>query len=165
MRLCCNCFEELLDKETVCPICNNNMTLDDNQVKEFYRLVEDIRTASKIKQFFMKKESKYRLAFNFIEYRKEKPKNNKHSYTKILDFAHEENTYESHEEYWERINKHTINKPNTINCIPQCPICGSQNVQKITITTRAVKTAAFGVIGAVDDAGKTYKCKNCGSKF
>ena len=27
------------------------------------------------------------------------------------------------------------------------------------------KTAAFGVVGAIDDAGKTYKCGNCGSKF
>ncbi len=51
------------------------------------------------------------------------------------------------------------------NCIPKCPICGSTNVNKIFITTRAVKTAAFGVYGAVDDAGKTYKCGNCGSKF
>lgn len=51
------------------------------------------------------------------------------------------------------------------NCIPKCPICGSTNVNKISMTTRAVKTAAFGVYGAVDDAGKTYKCENCGSKF
>lgn len=51
------------------------------------------------------------------------------------------------------------------NCIPKCPICGSSNVNKITIGRRAVKTAVFGVIGAVDDAGKVYKCENCGSKF
>lgn len=52
-----------------------------------------------------------------------------------------------------------------INCIPKCPICGSTNVKKITIGTRAVKTAAFGVIGAMDDTGKTWKCGNCSSKF
>ena len=51
------------------------------------------------------------------------------------------------------------------NCIPKCPICGSTNINKITIGNRAVKTAVFGVVGAVDDAGKTYKCNNCGSKF
>lgn len=49
--------------------------------------------------------------------------------------------------------------------IPKCPICGSTNISRITLTTRAVKTAAFGVVGAVDDAGKTYKCGNCGCKF
>ncbi len=49
--------------------------------------------------------------------------------------------------------------------VPKCPICGSPDIQRIAIGTRAVKTAAFGIAGAVDDAGKTYKCGNCGSKF
>lgn len=48
------------------------------------------------------------------------------------------------------------------NNIPKYPICGSTNIQKISIGTRAVKTAVFGVVGAVDDAGKTYKYENCG---
>ena len=52
-----------------------------------------------------------------------------------------------------------------IQNIPKCPICGSPNVQKITLGSRTVKIALFGMIGAVDDAGKTYKCNNCGSKF
>lgn len=51
------------------------------------------------------------------------------------------------------------------NCIPKCPICGSNNINKIAFGNRAVKTAVFGIAGAVDDAGKTYKCENCGSKF
>lgn len=51
------------------------------------------------------------------------------------------------------------------NCIPKCPICGSTDVNKITVGSRVVKTAVFGVVGAVDYAGKTYKCGNCGSKF
>ena len=51
------------------------------------------------------------------------------------------------------------------NCIPKCPICGSTNVNKISIGSRAVKTAVFGAVGAVDDTGKTYKCGNCGSRF
>lgn len=51
------------------------------------------------------------------------------------------------------------------NCIPKCPICNSTNLRKITMTTRVVKTATFGTVGMIDDAGKTYKCENCGSKF
>lgn len=60
----------------------------------------------------------------------------------------------------------SINNPSSgrIN-VPKCPVCGSTSLKKITLTTRAVKTAAFGTIGAIDDAGKTYKCGNCGSKF
>lgn len=57
------------------------------------------------------------------------------------------------------------NKKTDFNNTPKCPTCGSTNIQKISTTERAVKTALFGVIGAVDDAGKTYKCENCGSKF
>lgn len=52
-----------------------------------------------------------------------------------------------------------------LNCIPKCPICGSTNIKRIALGTRAAKTAMFGTIGAIDDAGKTYSCKNCGSKF
>lgn len=48
---------------------------------------------------------------------------------------------------------------------PNCPFCGSANVQKISVGTRAVKTAVFGTIGALDDAGKTYICGNCSCKF
>ncbi len=51
------------------------------------------------------------------------------------------------------------------DCIPRCPICGSTNINKIALGSRAVKTAVFGVVGAVDDTGKTYRCDNCGSKF
>ena len=68
----------------------------------------------------------------------------------------------------EQLNKNLARiqkESDKVNCIPKCPICGSSNIHKITVGTRAVKTAAFGVVGAVDDAGKTYKCGNCGSKF
>jgi len=51
------------------------------------------------------------------------------------------------------------------NNIPHCPICNSTNIKKITLSKRAMKTVVFGIIGAVDDSGKTYQCNNCGSKF
>lgn len=51
------------------------------------------------------------------------------------------------------------------NRVPKCPICGSTNIKKISFTSRAVKTALFGAVGAIDDAGKTWKCNNCGSRF
>ncbi len=51
------------------------------------------------------------------------------------------------------------------NNIPHCPICNSTNIKRITLSKRAIKTAVFGVVGAIDDAGKTYKCGNCKSKF
>ena len=76
--------------------------------------------------------------------------------------------YFHHEQSCEQMDKNLAamqKEKDRQDWIPECPICGSSNIQKITLGTRAVKTAAFGVVGAVDDAGKTYKCSNCGSKF
>lgn len=47
---------------------------------------------------------------------------------------------------------------------PKCPICNSTNLTKITATKKIAKMAAFGIFG-MGDNGKTWKCKNCGSKF
>lgn len=49
--------------------------------------------------------------------------------------------------------------------IPKCPTCESTDLTKITTGTKVVKTVAFGIVGAISDAGKTWKCNNCGSKF
>lgn len=47
---------------------------------------------------------------------------------------------------------------------PKCPICGSANLSKISTVTKATKIGLFGIFGA-GDIGKTWKCKNCGSRF
>lgn len=99
------------------------------------------------------------------------PEFNKELYKKELDrlkeLAERYLQYEEvqKEKYMAKINQEAQKILDKQNCIPKCPICGSTNIKKITMTTRAVKTATFGVAGAIDDAGKTYKCENCGSKF
>lgn len=45
-----------------------------------------------------------------------------------------------------------------------CPICGSENVHKISAIGKYAKIGAFGILGA-DDLGKKWKCNICGSKF
>lgn len=59
-----------------------------------------------------------------------------------------------------RMEKQQAQKAN----VPRCPICGSTNLSKITITHKAGKIALFGIFG-MGDNGKTWKCNNCGSKF
>lgn len=49
--------------------------------------------------------------------------------------------------------------------LPHCPACGSVDANKIGTGTKVAKTAAFGVVGAMSDAGKTWKCCKCGSKW
>lgn len=48
--------------------------------------------------------------------------------------------------------------------LPHCPFCSSTDLTKISSLGKAVKIWAFGLYG-MDDAGKTYKCNNCGGKF
>ena len=45
-----------------------------------------------------------------------------------------------------------------------CSYCGSTNVKKITMASKAVHTALFG-IWAMGQNSKNYYCNNCGSKF
>lgn len=48
--------------------------------------------------------------------------------------------------------------------VPQCPICSSTKIHKISLTNKAASAIAFGVFAA-GHVSKTYKCDVCGSKF
>ena len=48
--------------------------------------------------------------------------------------------------------------------IPRCPVCQSTRLSKIS-TGRKILEAGFGGIWGMDVMGKTYECRNCGSKF
>ena len=163
MRLCCNCFEELLDRETTCPICNNNITLDNNQTKEFYLLVNEVRTANNFKRNFLKKDPKYELVFRYINYRKDHPKNINYNRPKILDISSHKNINETTEEYWNRINKHTINIPQQSKPEVTCPYCHSTNTKKISGLSKAGSVALFGIFS--QKVKKQWHCNGCGSDF
>ena len=48
--------------------------------------------------------------------------------------------------------------------VPKCPICGSENLTRLTTMKKAAKIALVGIY-VLEDCGKTWKCNNCGSKF
>lgn len=58
-------------------------------------------------------------------------------------------------------NTNTTSRPKHV---PQCPICGSENLTRLTTMKKAAKIALVGIYG-LGDCGKTWKCNNCGSKF
>lgn len=95
------------------------------------------------------------------------PKLNSKELIRLKESAEQHFQYEEEqkEKYVSKINKQIQVNLDQQNCIPKCPVCGSSNINKISMGNRAVKTVVFGVVGAVDDAGKTYRCGNCGSKF
>jgi len=65
-----------------------------------------------------------------------------------------------------------VNKPkNNINTIhlsenisiPKCPTCSSTNIQKISLTKKAVGGAMFGIFS--NSVRKTFECNNCSYKW
>jgi len=63
--------------------------------------------------------------------------------------------------YFPQNTDHTTPRPKHV---PQCPICGSENLTRLTTMKKAAKIALVGIYG-LGDCGKTWKCNNCGSKF
>lgn len=47
--------------------------------------------------------------------------------------------------------------------VPKCPTCGSPNVEKISLTSKVVGGALFGLFSS--NVRKTMHCKNCGYKW
>lgn len=47
--------------------------------------------------------------------------------------------------------------------IPKCPTCSSINLKKITVTSKAMNTALFGLFGT--KRHKTFHCNNCGYEW
>ena len=46
---------------------------------------------------------------------------------------------------------------------PKCPTCKSTNLKKISVTSKAVNTAVFGIFGT--KRNKTFHCNNCGYEW
>ena len=46
---------------------------------------------------------------------------------------------------------------------PKCPTCQSQNLKKISATSKAVNTAVWGIFGI--KRHKTFHCNNCGYEW
>lgn len=64
--------------------------------------------------------------------------------------------------YWRKDTEAQQPTLNT-NRKPHCPNCGSENIKKISFTSRAVGVMAVGLLSS--SIGKTFKCKSCGYKW
>ena len=46
---------------------------------------------------------------------------------------------------------------------PKCPTCNSSNLKKISLTSKAINTAVFGIFGT--KRHKQFHCNNCGDEW
>ena len=73
--------------------------------------------------------------------------------------------------YKTQLNNNNIQKPihiqygqdQNINHKPKCPTCGSYDIEKISVTSKAISGAALGVYS--NNIRKTFHCKKCGYKW
>lgn len=82
------------------------------------------------------------------------------------DCNHYEDIYVSDElkQYWEEQAKaEEQEKIQQAQNIPKCPTCQSTNLKKITVTSKAMNTALFGLFGT--KRHKTFHCNNCGYEW
>lgn len=150
-KVCFNCSNISYKDDTICSLCNNLFT--------------NINTIDAIKISFMDEQQRVKWIERKTGHpmkKEEIAKRQKHVDRVIQEF--EQQKQAEHKAAQQVALESALARANNTNA-PKCPICGSTSINKITLTTRAVKTAAFGVVGAVDDAGKTYKCGKCGCKF
>lgn len=47
--------------------------------------------------------------------------------------------------------------------MPQCPTCNSTNIEKISLTKKAVSGALFGLFSS--NVRNSMYCKNCGARW
>ena len=51
----------------------------------------------------------------------------------------------------------------TQQAVPRCPTCQSTNIQKISLTSKAVGGYMFGIFSS--NVRNTFKCNNCGYRW
>ena len=162
--ICESCGDiEFDDENYQCPICNTKLTKVG--FMDGHKLI-NINGEQRIQWLENKLGHPLSDEMNNLRedyYKKKRLEREKQKEEEQRRFEEERKTYE-----WRAMQNayNSISNPSSARSnVPKCPVCGSTSLKKISLTTRAVKTAVFGTIGAIDDAGKTYKCENCGSKF
>lgn len=62
-------------------------------------------------------------------------------------------------QYVERATSNVVQEVN----LPKCPTCGSYDVEKISLGSKAAGYVAFGIFSS--NVRRSYKCKNCGYRW
>ena len=124
----------------ICPSCKQGKLVDSPLTFEEFELIDDVSDSNR--QFL---EAMIKLKQNdLIEYQ-----------LKLQQFKTQLQQQKLAKEQQES-SKSTEN-------VPKCPTCNSTNIEKISLTKKAVGGALFGLFSS--DVRKTMHCKNCGAKW
>lgn len=153
MKICIECGRELFDRDSMCDRCNSTNIITKN---EYDKIVLEINNSNFLKKNKLMQNDRYKKIYTLV-----KNSTQPEPIPEILRYDTLQPEYDN--EYWERINTHTINKQSEQSNIPKCPTCGSTNISKISTLNRMVSTGLFGL--ASSKIGKTHKCNLCGTMW
>ena len=151
MKICIDCGRQLFDRDNLCDKCNSENIISE---EEYNKIIEEIKHTN----IFTKKKLLQNRDYKCIYERLQQPEV---TYPKSIILNN--NNLENDEEYWKRINEHTINKNTSTSQTVECPYCHSLNTKKISTTSKVVDTAAWGIFGA--KRHKQWRCNDCNSDF
>ena len=149
MKYCSKCGRELFDKDIECDKCKSTDFIPEKECEEIIKKINNSNMISKKK---LLKDPIYKMVYDFII---NKPKD-------YFNPCVSNSNNGSSEEFFDRINLHTINKAEKLS-IPHCPTCGSTNIKSISGTKRWLTAGLFGL--ASSNINKSMECKNCGYKW
>lgn len=75
---------------------------------------------------------------------------------KYVTFAEEEKRKRDEENFINAVRSNSL-------YVPKCPTCGSPDIEKISLSSKVVGGALFGLFSS--NVRKTMHCKNCGYKW
>lgn len=147
MQICINCYHELVDSDRECAYCKSKKILsteDYNKCKKFFMYHE--------KELKTYNEYPYNVYLRYLEH---KTKREKYEYDRLHPkrITPQNNI----------ANSPSVPQLSTTDNKPKCPTCGSTNIEKISLTRKAIGGALFGLFSS--DVRKTMHCKNCGYKW
>jgi hypothetical protein len=151
MKICIDCGRQLFDRDNSCDKCNSKNIISE---EEYNKIIEELEHAN----IFTKKKLLQNQNYKCIYDRLQQPKV---FYPKPIIL--ENSNYKSDEEYWKRINQHTINKNTLLSQTVECPYCHSNDTKKITTTSKVVNTVVWGIFGT--KRHKQWHCNKCNSDF
>lgn len=148
MKLCMCCLEELFDKDTICYKCNSDKLIDD---KEFQQIQTELKLAKRKEIDKLLLMPKYKCVNDYLSIKQTRDER----YPEILQYN----------DVSQDVNSSYI-KPDpqpTTQYTPKCPTCGSPDIEKISLSSKVVGGALFGLFSS--NVRKTMHCRNCGYKW
>lgn len=162
----------------ICPVCKNSMKkltylerkkFNNFTLEQIYGYIQQNIIKNAFDPKYVKMRESYQIEIR-KEYQQQKTEQKQEDNAKIsvyqnkyLEFLKEAQEQGISSNRAEDIASYAIQ--HNMYQLPHCPNCGSVDISKISVGTKVIKTATFGVYGAISDGGKTWRCNNCESKF